>query len=296
MFKRRTVLKEFLAVGLSVLLVASVSLPSRALDNEIVPKSTFKTIETDIGGRIGVAVLDLETGRRLSWRDNERFPMNSTFKLLLVAATLKRIEDGHEDLNRRLLVRKADVVSWSPVLKKRVGTRMSVGELGESVLVNGDNTATNLLLKAMGGPDRLTAFLRRHGDTITNVNRYEPQMNDVGSRDKRDTSTPRRMLENLDHFLRSNALSEQSKTQLMTWLTQSRTGRKRIRAGLPEDWIVGDRSGSGYGGRASNIAIAYPPGRRPVLISIYLDGPRLPMKELNKVHQSVARDIVAGLR
>ncbi len=63
-------------------------------------RDPLAAIEAEVGGRLGVAALDVATGQRLFWRGGERFPMCSTFKVLAVAALLKRVDPGQDRLDR----------------------------------------------------------------------------------------------------------------------------------------------------------------------------------------------------
>ena len=119
--------------------------------------------------RIGVAALDLRDGRRLGHREGERFPMCSTFKLLLAAAVLARSVDDPALLPRRIAIAKADLVAHSPVTETRLADGMTVAELCEATLQLSDNAAANLLMKQIGGPAAVTAYARRLGDAVTRL-------------------------------------------------------------------------------------------------------------------------------
>jgi len=289
MFDRRSFLGA-LRNGATALLFFALG-ASSALSDEVVliEAEQFQVFEHDLGGRLGVAIWDLETGSKTGWRADERFAMNSTFKFMLVAATLKRIENGDEQFDRSIDIDEADLVPWAPVTEKHIGQTMTIRELCSAVMTKSDNLATNYLLKAMGGPAKLTAFLRDAGDDVSISSRYEPEANAVGQNDDRDTSTPNAMVSNLERFVLGSTLSKSSRAQLFDWMVENTTGLKRIRGGLPDDWNAGDRTGTGSGGRASNIAIAYPPGRAPVLFAVYTDGSHRYPRDISKVHAEIGR-------
>jgi beta-lactamase class A len=231
----------------------------------------FAQVEADSGGRLGVAILDTASGKQTGWRMDTRFPMCSTFKFLLASAILARKDRGEEHLNRTIRFSKDEVVANSPVTGPQADRDgMSIAQLCEAAITRSDNTAANLLLKTIGGPDALTAFARGIGDTITRLDRNEPTLNEAIDGDPRDTSTPAAMLADMRELLLGERLSASSREQLIAWLVANKTGDNRLRAGLPKDWRVGDKTGTGERGTANDIAIVWPAGRAPMLIVTYL--------------------------
>jgi beta-lactamase class A len=228
-------------------------------------------IEKASGGRLGVGVLDTGNGRRAGHREDERFPLCSTFKFLAAALVLARVDQRKEQLERRVVYGRRDLVTHSPVTEKHAdGTGMTVAQLCEATLTLSDNTAANLLLHSFGGPKGLTAFMRSIGDTKTRLDRFETALNEARPGDLRDTTTPAAMSRSMQKILLGDILRQPSRAQLLQWLDGNKTGDERIRAGLPADWKVGDRTGSGQNGTTNDIAILRPPGRAPILLSVYL--------------------------
>ena len=236
-------------------------------------RGEFAALEGQSGGRLGVAVLHTGSGGFVGHRADERFPMCSTFKLLAAAAVLKRIDEGKERLDRRVKFTTSDIVINSPVTKERVGGEgMSVGDLCGAAMTVSDNTAGNLILASLGGPQALNDYLRSLGDAVTRLDRIEPDLNEALPDDPRDTTTPAAMLKNIQTLVLGDALSERSKEQLISWLVGNKTGDARLRARLPASWRVGDKTGSGEHGTTNDVGVAWPPQSAPVLIAIYLTG------------------------
>lgn len=231
-------------------------------------------LENENGGRLGVAVLDTSNGASAAFRSGERFPMCSTFKVLAAAATLARVDRGEEHLDRRIKFRAHDLVTYSPITKEHVdGDGMSVAELCRAAITVSDNTAANLLLANLGGPQAITAYARSLGDTLTRLDRNEPSLNEAVAGDLRDTTTPAAMLSNLRKLVTGKVLTPGSREHLVDWLIGNKTGDTRLRAGLPRDWRVGDKTGSGERGTANDIAVIWPtPNRPPVFVAAYLTG------------------------
>ncbi|MDB5848477.1 MAG: class beta-lactamase [Rhodoferax sp.] len=236
-------------------------------------RSAIARIERESGGRLGVAVLDAHSGASFAYRGRELFPMCSTFKFLAAALVLARCDRGQEDLNRLIAVQAADLVPYAPVTQPRVGgAPMSVAELCEAAVTLSDNVAANLLLRSFGGPEALTAFARSLDDTATRLDRIEPQLNEATAGDPRDTTTPHAMLQTMQRILVGEALSVPSRERITAWLVDNKTGDKKLRAGLPKGWRVGDKTGAGGFGTNNDIAVAWPPGRAPMLVAAYLTG------------------------
>jgi beta-lactamase class A len=234
-------------------------------------QNPFARIEADSGGRLGVAILDTASGHKHGWRMDTRFPMCSTFKFLLASAILARTDRGEEDLGRIVRFSKDDVVANSPVTGPQADSDgMSVARLCEAAITRSDNTAANLLLTTIGGPAALTAFARGIGDTITRLDRNEPTLNEAIDGDPRDTSTPAAMLADMRALLLGDRLRASSREQLIGWLVANKTGDNRLRAGLPKEWRIGDKTGTGDRGTANDIAIVWPEQRAPILIVTYL--------------------------
>lgn len=252
--------------------------------------------ETRLGARIGVAVVDDETGRAWNHRAAERFALTSTFKALAGAALLARVDRGEEKLDRRVVFAAADLVAYSPVTEKRVGgDGMSLAEIAEAAITLSDNTAGNLLLKAIGGPAGLTAFLRSIGDDVTRLDRWETDLNTAEPGDLRDTTTPAAVARSLREATLGKALSAAGRERLLAWMRADRVGDALLRAGLPKDWDVADKTGAGGNGARAVVAVLQPPKRKPMTVAIYIAETKATMAERNaaiaEIGAALARSI-----
>lgn len=255
-----------------------------------------RAAEAQGGGRLGVAILDTETGQRFAWRGEERFPVASTFKFVLAAAILAEVDRGRERLDRRIPIAQSDMVEYAPVTGKHVGAEgLTVLELSEAIIVWSDNPAANLLLTMVGGPAGLTGFARGWGDDRFRLDRMETALNEATPGDPRDITTPLAMLGDLDRLLLGDALSPASRARLTDWLVGCRTGDQKIRAGLPKDWRCGDKTGSGGYGTSNDIAILWPPGRRPILVASYLTETKAPLDAKSAAFAALGRAVAAAL-
>jgi beta-lactamase class A len=201
---------------------------------------------------------------------------------------------GEEQLDRRIALAAADLVTHSPVTEKHVGPQgMTLAELCEAALTVSDNTAANALLASFGGPLALTSYARSLGDTVTRFDRAEPGLNEATPGDPRDTTTPAAMLGNLHRLVLGDALAPGSRARLTSWLVADTTGNARIRAGLPKAWRVGDKTGGGNHAVANDVAVAWPPGRAPLLLSVYYAESSASVDQRNAVIAEAARIVAA---
>lgn len=248
------------------------------------------------GGRLGVSALDTRNGRQFGHRADERFPLCSTFKFLAAAFVLARVDRGEEQLDRRVVYSESDLVTYSPVTKDHVGPNgMSMAEICDAAVTLSDNTAGNLMLASFGGPPGLTAYMRSLGDGITRLDRIETELNEGTPGDPRDTTSPAAMLGTMQRLLVGEALSTSSRERLIGWLVTSKTGDKRLRAGLPTHWRVGDKTGTGGNGSANDIAVAWPPAGAPILVTAYFTGSTISDEARSAVIADAGRIVAANL-
>ena len=270
---------------------------ARPLTTPIDVSAAVRMAESACGGRIGLAVHDTATGRRFSHRGAERFPMASTFKMLLVAAVLARVDRRRDRLDRAIPVRASDILHVSPVSKAHVGGTATVAELCEATIIYSDNSAANLLLPAVGGPAGLTAWLRAIGDGVTRLDRIEPLMSEAVPGDPRDTTTPDAIATTWERILLGTILIPASRALLTRWLVANTTGGTRLRAGLPKGWTIGDKTGTGGHGSVNDIAIVWPHrvAIGPVFIASFVNGGTAPPDTMYKAHADLARAIAMAL-
>jgi beta-lactamase class A len=253
-------------------------------------------IRSRIGGRLGVYVLNTHTGRQFGIDDEGRFAMASTFKWLLAAAILAKVERGELRFEQRVAFTEKDMLPHAPVTSKHLQQgSLTLRELCAAVVEVSDNPAANLLLRLIEGPEGLTKFVRASGDGITRLDRTEIALNSNLPGDLRDTTTPRAMVGSMEQVLLGTVLSEPSRQMLIQWMINSSTGLQRIRAGLPAEWKVGDKTGTGANGAVNNLAVVWPPGRKPVLIAVYMSESTQTVEMLSAAHAQVAAEVVREL-
>jgi beta-lactamase class A len=258
------------------------------------------TIEEASGGRLGVVVFDAHGIQRVSYRPGERFPMCSTFKLLAVADVLARVDAGILNLDRRVHYTKADLLEYAPEAKQNVARGwMTIRDMCAAAISLSDNTAANSLLKAVGGPAGVTRYLRSIGDRFTRLDRVEPFLNSGLPGDPRDTTTPEAMGFDAYRMLVRDLLSRSSRALLVGWMRRSTTGLDLLRAGFPKSWECGDKTGmggqhtaSGDSNTRNDVAIVWPPGHAPFIVSAYLTGVKVAAAQRDAALAEVARAII----
>jgi beta-lactamase class A len=256
------------------LVIARVATPASALFATPrlrfagIPESLAK-LEKGCNGRLGVAVVDTASGEQTGYHADGRFAMCSTFKMLLAAAVLHRVDAGIENLNHALTL-PTHFLPTSPVTQAHSDPSMSIYDLCAAAVSRSDNTAANLLLALIGGPSGITRFARSLGDQVTRLDRIEMTLNEALPGDPRDTTSPAAMSADWRKLLLGNRLSPPSRRQLTDWLIANQTGGDRLRAGLAHDWVVGDKTGTNGENTTNDVAILWPPKQPPVLVAAYL--------------------------
>lgn len=252
--------------------------------------SKISALENNSGGRLGVSVISANGSALYAYRENEKFAMCSTFKALLGAAILSKVDSSLESLDRPIPYTSKDILDYAPITKRNLSVgRMTVSELSAASIQYSDNTAANLLLDAIGGPQALTSYLRSIGDNQTRLDRNEPSLNTNITGDLRDTSTPKAMAETLHKVMFGDYLSPASKEQLKAWMFGNTTGANKLKAGFNKFWIVGDKTGSCGNGASNDVAIVYPRGTEAFIISVFYTGSSASNDIKNAVIANVAQ-------
>lgn len=278
-------------------LSACATTPGETLGDSVISAKAIRDIEQRSGGRLGIAVVDGRGKLVSADRGNEHFAMCSTFKLLLAGQVLERAAKG-VSLRTPLPFARGDLVSYSPGTEKLIGPdgmgEQRLGFAARDAVVLSDNTAANLILKQIGGPAAFTAALRRSGDAVTRLDRIEPELNENAPGDERDTTSPIAMATSAATYVFGNRLNPDYRRQLRGWMIESATGLKRIRAGLPQRWIAGDKTGT-CGTAYNDVAFVETPGGRKYVIAIYLDRPAVQGDAASAVIAEATRIVAADL-
>ncbi|MET8503346.1 class A beta-lactamase [Streptomyces sp. NPDC004787] len=270
---RRAVLAAGAGAALAAALPAASAQAAPGPDHPV--RQRLRALEREHDARLGAYAHDTGSGRLVTYRADERFPMCSTFKTLGAAAVLRDLDGDGTFLARRIRYTQQDVTrsGWSPVTKDHVDDGMTVAELCRYSITHSDNTAANLLLRELGGPTAITRFARSLGDRVTRLDRWEPELNSAEPWRITDTTSPRALGRTYGRLVLGDALAPDDRRLLTGWLLANTTSEERFRKGLPADWTVADKTGGGRYGGNNDAGVAWPPGRPPVVLTVLTTRP-----------------------
>jgi beta-lactamase class A CARB-1 len=251
----------------------------------------IKGIEASLFARIGVSVLDTQNGEYWDYNGNQRFSLTSTFKTIACAKFLYDSEHGKVNPNSTVEIKKADLVTYSPVMEKQLGQAITLDDACFATMTTSDNTAANIIIGAVGGPRSVTEFLRKIGDKETRLDRFEPELNEGKLDDLRDTTTPKAMTSSLNKLLFGSTLSEMSQKKLESWMVNNQVTGNLLRSVLPTGWNIADRSGAGGYGARSITAVVWSEHQSPIIVSIYIAQTEASMAERNDAIVKIGRSI-----
>jgi beta-lactamase class A len=248
------------------------------------------------GARIGVMAIDTGSEGQVAFNADSRFAMCSTFKLPLAAFVLRLADRRALSLSEQLAFGRGDPLENSPLVAANLKHgRLSIAALAAAAVRQSDNSAANLLLRRTGGPEALTRFIRACGDKVTRCDRYEMALNSNADGDPRDTTTPAAMATLTRTLLLGPVLSSASSARLTDWMRTSVAKPDRLKAGFPRGWPVGHKPGTGRGGAVNDVAIAWPPGRPPIIVAAYMSGGTADNEARAATHRAIARLVAQKL-
>lgn len=261
----------FLIVTGLVTVSAAVSGCSMALQQPADPSDVsasvgFTQLESQYDARLGVYAIDTGTGKSVTYRADERFAYASTSKALLAGAILAK--GGTTELDQIIKYTHEDLVPYSPITEKHLNAGMPMREVIAAALQYSDNTAANLMFKHLDGPTGLQKALKAIGDNTTHVDRTEPDLNEATPNDIRDTTTPKAIGTDLYKYAIEKGLPKDEQELLTGWLKENTTGAKLIKAGVPAEWVVGDKTGAGSYGTRNDIAVIWPDTGAPIVLAV----------------------------
>ncbi|MFE5860948.1 class A beta-lactamase [Streptomyces virginiae] len=261
--------RALLTVGAGVALAAALPVGTASAAS---PAAGLRALEREYGARLGVYALDTASGRTVVHRADELFPMCSVFKTLAAAAVLRDLDHDGAHLAKRIHYTLQDVTDagGGSITEKpeNIANGLTVAELCSAAIAQSDNAAGNLLLRELGGPTAVTRFCRSLGDRTTRLDRWEPELNSAEPSRVTDTTGPRAIGRTYARLALGDALDPGDRELLNRWLLSNTTSGDRLRAGLPKDWAVADKTGAGSYGTNNNVGIAWPPGRPPIVLAI----------------------------
>lgn len=251
--------------------------------------------EQRLNARIGMAVVNAQGETVFGYRQDERFPLTSTFKTLACAALLERLQHSGGSLDEQVTIPREALLDYAPITKNYLApARISLDTLCAAAVSYSDNTAGNRILAYLGGPDAVTQFMRGLGDNVTRLDRTEPTLNEATPGDARDTSSPQSMAVGLQKILHSDTLSPANRAALDHWMRDDKVGDALLRAALPTDWAIADKTGAGGHGSRAIIAAVYPPKRQAFYVAIYITQTEATLQTANAAIAEIGKRLFAA--
>ncbi|MHA8113909.1 class A beta-lactamase [Kosakonia cowanii] len=284
--------KSFLA-----LLLLGASAANAATIDAATLTAIARLQEEKLHARIGIAVIDTASGKSVSYRGDERFPLNSTHKALLCGALLSKVDRGEFALSDTTQFSKETLVDYSPVTSKFVEPKsMSWQQVCSAAIEYSDNTAANLVAQKLGGPQKVTAWFAGLGDNVTRLDRKEPELNSAVPGDLQDTTTPLAVSRTLEKLTLGDALKPESRAQLVQWMKDDKVADALLRASLPSGWKIGDKTGAGAHGSRSIISVVWPKKGQPIIVSVYITQTEATLAQSNDAIARIGKSIFEATR
>jgi len=176
------------------------------------------------GLHAGIFVVSMKSGHYAELNAKESFPAASMIKLPVLVSLMRAIDDGTVKQTQILEIKEKHITGGSGYLQWRpIGSKVSVQEAAELMMVISDNTATNLLIDLLGGKDALNKQYKKWGLTQTKINNW------LGDFEGTNLTSPYDLVFLLSRIQKGELLSEKSRT----WMFQVMQ-RTRIRTLLPQ--------------------------------------------------------------
>jgi beta-lactamase class A len=304
MMKRRNLI---LGVGSSIFTIAVstivFTLTASAEKNELrdSPKERLRQRIEQIApmaqGRVGVTATVLETGQSVTLNGEQRFPMLSVAKLPIGMAVLAQVDRGKLKLDQKVRIEPGDIASSSVVLdQKAVGKEFSLVELLKYTVSNSDNTACDVLLRLIGGPKVVTQHLQNLDvNNIIFTNTFKEIIQDKVV-PYRNHATPDAAIVLLRVFHEGRGLSESGHALLRQLMTETPTGRKRIKGMLPEGTVVAHKTGTsatfdGVAIATNDVGIVTLPNGQHLAIAVFVSDSKADMATREAVIAKISQAV-----
>ena len=277
-------------IGAKVLIVASLMCSPAEL------RQKWQRLGAPAGGRVGVAAMIVETGELVSWNGTQHVPMQSVYKMPIAMTVLRRVDEGRLRLDQKIQLQLTDLTPpqlHSPIRDKypRAGVALTLRELLRAAIVDSDGTASDVLLRLVT-PDQVTGFLHELGvDDLTVVN-FERELARDEQVQYRNWATPEAAVRLLRLLQEGHGLSAASRGLVLAWMTETQTGRRRIRRLLPAGTAVADKTGTsgtfmGLTAATNDIGLITLPQGRHLAIAVFVSD--------SKAQQSVREGVIARI-
>jgi len=240
----------------------------------------FGDIAEAAQGRVGAAVVVLEShDEPMGWLSGYSYPMQSVYKLPIAMAVLRKVDTGDLSLEAPVRVEKSELVpkeAHSPLRDKNPnGTTLALRELVRLAIVESDGTASDVLMRVAGGPEKVMSYLKELGITELLVQDTEMQLATDPKAQYRNTATPAAAIKLLGALHSGPALSQKSRTLLLQDMTDSTPGAARLKGALPPGTPVAHKTGTsgtekGVTAATNDIGVITLPDGRHLAIAVFV--------------------------
>jgi len=246
-------------------------------------------------GRVGAAAVVLETGAHAEMNADGHYPMQSVYKVPIVMAVLARVDEGRLRLDQKVKLNAADLPPskvHSPIRDQNPGgITLSLRELLRASIVESDGAASDALLELVP-PKAMNEYLRRIGVQDIMVLNTEKELAGDWQVQYRNWATPAAAVNLLRILQQGKTLSRSSRMLLLSWMTTTQTGARRIRALLPKGTVVADKTGTsgteaGLTAATNDIALVTLPNGQHLAIAVFVSD--------SKADQVVREGVIANI-
>ncbi|TAE29213.1 MAG: serine hydrolase [Cytophagales bacterium] len=272
-------------VFLLILIVLNANAQTKAKTGFGLPvdKSEFQVfidgLSTKVQGRIGMSALLIETGETVGYKADERFPMQSVYKFPIGMAALYAVDQGILKLDKSVKVANEEYVSaaqHSPLRDGNPdGAMVTVKELLRLAVSESDGTASDVLMRLVGGAQSVMNYLQAIGITGVIVKNTEKELGATNSVQYDNWATPIQATLLLKQFQLGKGLSVSSRALLMQLMTDTQTGLQRLKGNLPPGTVVAHKTGTsgtreGITAATNDIGIITLPNGRHIAIAVFV--------------------------
>ncbi|MBK2356551.1 class A beta-lactamase [Francisella hispaniensis] len=286
-------MKKIITLIVGILAIV-LSFATTKIDTQIT--NDIQNIEKKYGGKIGVYTINRNDWSNFAVNASFYFPICSTYKFLVVGAILKQSMTNSKLLNQKIKISKNQIVEYSPITRRYINQTMTVKQLCKASM-QGDNTATNILIQKLGGLKNLNKFILSLADHATKVANLEPKVNHVSLTTNENKTTPKIMARDINKLAFSDdILDKKHRLMFKQWLIASNTSNNLIAAEVPDEWEVGDKTGTCQYGTTNDVAIIWPDDNRAVIMAIFYTQSQKNAKPNSKILREVTKILLDKLQ
>lgn len=257
-------------------------------------QNVLESIAIDSGGRLSASLLVLETGQSLWILPDAPCPMRGVYRLPIVMAALAKVDQNKLKLEQKIVINKDDLIGemQSSLLRDEHpdgNFKISVKELLHHAIANDDGTASDVLLRLLGGPTVVMQYLAQLGIQDIKVLDTEKEMGKSRNAQYRNTATPKAMIKLLQTLQEARALSPKSRDLLLKWMSDAETtpnsasspNPARIKALLPASTPVAHKTGSSTSRNSmtaahNDVGIIILPNGHHMAVAVFLTDSKAP--------------------